>query len=149
MPLESRLTLLLGRCSRQLRKSCAGANMVHSRAERVFILEHWFTSKLFSAVLEAFSNVYPDKEVPNKTTIHRLVTTFRETGSVCVSSRSWWTSAAKLFFKFFLTNKHKKSLSCYININSVYQCLMIWVTWVWTCCVSCCLYFNKYIHTCI
>jgi hypothetical protein len=57
--------------------------MVYSRAERVFILEHYFTSKLFAVVREAFSNAYPDKEVPNKTTIHRLVTTFRDTGSVC------------------------------------------------------------------
>jgi hypothetical protein len=56
---------------------------VYSRAERVFILEHYFASKSFAAVREAFSNVYPDKEVPNKTAIHRLVTTFRDTGSIC------------------------------------------------------------------
>jgi hypothetical protein len=31
--------LLLGRCSLQLRKSCAGDNMVYSRADHVFILE--------------------------------------------------------------------------------------------------------------
>jgi hypothetical protein len=34
----------------------------------VFILEHYFASKQFAAVDEAFSNAYPDKEVPNKTT---------------------------------------------------------------------------------
>jgi hypothetical protein len=50
----------------------------------VFILEHYFASKSFAAVREAFSNAYPDKEVPNKTTIHRLVTTFRDTESVCL-----------------------------------------------------------------
>jgi hypothetical protein len=33
---------------------------------------------------EAFSNAYTDKEVPNKTTIHGLVTKFRNTGSVCL-----------------------------------------------------------------
>jgi hypothetical protein len=33
---------------------------------------------------EAFSNAYPDKEVPNKTTMHRLVTKFRDTGSACL-----------------------------------------------------------------
>jgi hypothetical protein len=38
---------------------------------------------LFAAVREAFSNTYPDKEVPNKTTIHGLERKFRETGSVC------------------------------------------------------------------
>jgi hypothetical protein len=73
---------LLGRYSLQLRKSCAVANMVYSRSERVLILEHYFTSKSFAAVREAFSNAYPDKELLNKTTIHRLVTRFRNTGSV-------------------------------------------------------------------
>jgi hypothetical protein len=74
------------------RKSCAGVNMVYSRAERVFILEHYFASKSFAAVYEAFSKMYPDKEVRNKTTVHRLVTKFRDTGSVfdrkCVRSRT-------------------------------------------------------------
>jgi hypothetical protein len=51
--------------------------MVYSRAEHVFILEHYFASKSFAAVREAFSNAYPDKEVPNKTPTHRLVTKFR------------------------------------------------------------------------
>jgi hypothetical protein len=37
--------------------------MAYSRAERVFILEHYFTSKLSAAVREEFSNAYPDKEV--------------------------------------------------------------------------------------
>jgi hypothetical protein len=56
--------------------------MVYSRAERVFILEHYFASKSFAAIRKAFSNAYPDKEVPNKTTIHRLVTIFWDTESV-------------------------------------------------------------------
>jgi hypothetical protein len=68
----------------EARKSCAGAKMVHSRAERVFILEHHFVSKSFAAVREAFSNAYPDKGVPNKTTVHLLVTKVRDTGSVCL-----------------------------------------------------------------
>jgi hypothetical protein len=38
----------------------------------VFILEHCFVSKWFAVVRE-FINTYPDKEVPNETT---LVTTF-------------------------------------------------------------------------
>jgi hypothetical protein len=42
--------------------------MVYSRAERVFILEHYFASKSSVDVREAFSNAYRDKEVPNKTT---------------------------------------------------------------------------------
>jgi hypothetical protein len=40
--------------------------MVYSRAERVYIFEHYLASKSFAALREAFSNVYPDKEVPNK-----------------------------------------------------------------------------------
>jgi hypothetical protein len=56
---------------------------VYSVAERVFIPEHYFASKSFAAIREAFSNVYPDKEVPNNT-IHRMVTKYRDTGSVCL-----------------------------------------------------------------
>jgi hypothetical protein len=37
--------------------------MVYSRAERVFILEHYFASKSFAAVREEFRNAYRDKEV--------------------------------------------------------------------------------------
>jgi hypothetical protein len=50
----------------------------------VFILEKNFASKSFAAVREAFSNAYPDKEVPNMTTVHLLVTEFRDTGSFCL-----------------------------------------------------------------
>jgi hypothetical protein len=56
----------------------------------VFILQHYFTSKLSIAVHEAFSNA--DKEVLNKTTIHRLITTFQGTGSVSNKKNVWrWT----------------------------------------------------------
>jgi hypothetical protein len=48
----------------------------------VFILEYYFASKSFAAVREAFSNAYPDKEIPNKTTIHRMVRKRRNTRSV-------------------------------------------------------------------
>jgi hypothetical protein len=56
--------LLIGRCASQLRKNCAGVNTMYSQAERVTILEHYFTPKSFAAVREEFSNVYPE----NKTT---------------------------------------------------------------------------------
>jgi hypothetical protein len=56
--------------------------MVYSRAECVFILEHYFTSKLFAAIREAFHNAYPDKEILNGATIHRLTTIFQDAGSV-------------------------------------------------------------------
>jgi hypothetical protein len=35
--------------------------------------------KSSAAVRDAFSNAYPDKEVPNKTTIHQVVPTFQDT----------------------------------------------------------------------
>jgi hypothetical protein len=57
--------------------------MVHSRAVRVFILEHNFSSKSFAAPREAFSSAYPDKDVANER-INRLVTTYQDTGSVCL-----------------------------------------------------------------
>jgi hypothetical protein len=111
---KSRSPWLLGRSSRQLRKICADANMVYSRGERVFTPEHYLASKSFAAVREAFSNACPDKEVLNETTIHRLITKFRDTGSVCVCLRRWWISAVKLLCKFFLTNKSKKINSFFL-----------------------------------
>jgi hypothetical protein len=68
----------------QLRKGTASANTVYSRAERVFILEHYFALKSFVAAREAFSKDYPDKEAPNETRIRRMVTKFREKGNVCL-----------------------------------------------------------------
>jgi hypothetical protein len=58
--------------------------MVYSRAETVSVLENYFASKSFAALRETFSTAYPDKEVPNKTTMHRVGTKFRDTGSVCL-----------------------------------------------------------------
>jgi hypothetical protein len=63
--------------------SCASANMVYSQTECVFILEHCFASKSSAAVHEAFINVHPDEEVPNKT-VHQLVTEYQDIGSVCL-----------------------------------------------------------------
>jgi hypothetical protein len=53
----------------------------------VFVLEHYFASKSFAAIRVAFSIAYPDKKVPKETTIHRLATTFRDTGNVCDGKR--------------------------------------------------------------
>jgi hypothetical protein len=58
--------------------------MVYSCAGHVFILEYYFALKLFAAVHEAFNIVYSEKEEPNKTTIHQLVTKLWDTGSVCL-----------------------------------------------------------------
>jgi hypothetical protein len=86
LPHETRLkaTLFARPLLTPVAQSCAGANKVYSRVERVSIIEHNMALKPFVAICEAFSNAYPDKEVWNKTTIHRLVTTFRDTGSVCL-----------------------------------------------------------------
>jgi hypothetical protein len=43
------------------------------------ILELYFAS---AAVRGDFNRAYPGKEVSKKTTVHRLATTFRDTGSV-------------------------------------------------------------------
>jgi hypothetical protein len=59
---------LLGRCSRQLCKSYADANMAYLRAERVYLI-----SKSFAAVPEALNNAYADKEDVNETIIHWLM----------------------------------------------------------------------------
>jgi hypothetical protein len=74
MTLETRSLCLLGRSSRQLLKSHTGTKFttrtcLHTRT--------YFASTLSVAVREAFSSVYPYKEVQNKTRIDRMVTKFR------------------------------------------------------------------------
>jgi hypothetical protein len=54
------------------------------KTERAFIFEYYFTSKLFAAVREAFSNARPLKKVQNQTTVRLLVTVCGITGSVCL-----------------------------------------------------------------
>jgi hypothetical protein len=101
-------SLLLGRWSRQLRKNCARVNMVYSRAERMFIFEHYCAPKSFSVLREAFNNVYPDKEVPNKTTIHGLVTKSRNTGTVCL----WKVSIERQNIWNYGSTDFKQCISC-------------------------------------
>jgi hypothetical protein len=67
MPVAQKLC----RCERVVFKS---RTCVHSRT--------LLRIEIVCCCCEEFSNAYPDKEVSNKTTIHRLVTTFRGTGSV-------------------------------------------------------------------
>jgi hypothetical protein len=81
--LESRSHWLLGRCSRRLRRSRAGANVVRSRARRVTVPEHDVASKSSAAASEAFSNACIDREVLSKTAAHRLVAKYRDTRSIC------------------------------------------------------------------
>jgi hypothetical protein len=46
-------------------------NVVYLQAERLFILE--LNIEFFAVVCEAFNRAYPDKEIADKTTIHRSV----------------------------------------------------------------------------
>jgi transposase len=52
-----------------------------SQDQRVFILEHYFSTRSYAECQNAFINSFPDSVVPNKSTIQRLVERFRQTGS--------------------------------------------------------------------
>jgi transposase len=62
--------------------------MVFSQDQRVFILEHYFSTRSYAECQNAFRNSFPDSVVPNKSTIQRLVERFRETGSIGEKHRS-------------------------------------------------------------
>jgi hypothetical protein len=46
--------------------------------QRVFILEHYFSTRSYAECQNAFRNSFPDSVVLNKSTIQRLVERFRE-----------------------------------------------------------------------
>jgi hypothetical protein len=52
-----------------------------SQDQRVFILEHYTSTRSYAERQNAFRNYFPDCVVPNKSAIQRLVERFRETGS--------------------------------------------------------------------
>jgi hypothetical protein len=56
---------------------------LYSRGGIVFVGEHYFATKLFVVVHEAFSNACSDKGAPNKKAVPNLVTKFLDTGCVC------------------------------------------------------------------
>jgi hypothetical protein len=62
--------------------------MVFSQDQRVFILEHYFSTWSYGDCQNAFRNSFPDSVVPNKSTIQRLIKRFRETGSIGEKHRS-------------------------------------------------------------
>jgi transposase len=62
--------------------------MVFLQDQRVFILEHYFSSRSYEECQNAFRNSFPDSVVPNKSTIQRLVKRFRETVSIGEKRRS-------------------------------------------------------------
>jgi transposase len=62
--------------------------MIFSQDQRVFILEHYFSTRSYAECQNAFRNSFPDSVVPNTSTIQRLVERFRETGSIGEKRRS-------------------------------------------------------------
>jgi hypothetical protein len=115
-------SLLLGRSSCLLRRSCAGGNTMYSRAKRVFILENYFASKSSAAGREAFANSCPDTEVRSKKTAHRLVTKFRETGSVCGSKDVLLLAVLTGGTVSIVKEALKHALFCYIGVTEVHEC---------------------------
>jgi transposase len=55
--------------------------MIFSQDQRVFILEHYFSTRSYAECQNAFRNSFPDSVLPNKSTVQRLVERFCETGS--------------------------------------------------------------------
>jgi hypothetical protein len=62
--------------------------MSFSQVQRVFIVEHYLTSRSYLTCQNDFGDTFPDFPVPNKSTISRLVNRFRDTGSVQDRNRS-------------------------------------------------------------
>jgi putative NADH-flavin reductase len=56
--------------------------------QNVFILKHLSALKSFVAVLQAVTNVHPDKETMNKT-IHQLVTKLQDPECICNWKHVW------------------------------------------------------------
>jgi hypothetical protein len=62
--------------------------LIFSQDQRVFILEHYFSTRSCAECQNAFRNSFPDSVVPNKSTIQRLVERFLETESIDEKRRS-------------------------------------------------------------
>ena len=60
-----------------------------TKEQRIFLVKQWWTSgKNFRAVNGAFRNEFPDKKMPTRQAIYKLVNKFDDTGSVENSFRS-------------------------------------------------------------
>jgi transposase len=59
-----------------------------SQDQRVFILEHYFSTQSYAECQNTFRNSFPYSVEPNKSTVERLVDRFRETGSIGEKRRS-------------------------------------------------------------
>ncbi len=56
--------------------------MTFTRKQRIYLLECYLATKSYADTIIAFTAAYEDAQVPNKSSISRLVKTFREMGSV-------------------------------------------------------------------
>jgi transposase len=63
-------------------------SMVFPHYQRVFILEHYLSTRSYAECQNAFKNSFPDSAVTSKSTIQRLVERFRETASIGEKRRS-------------------------------------------------------------
>jgi hypothetical protein len=62
--------------------------MSFSQVQKVFIVEHYLASRFYLTCQNEFRDTFPNSPAPNKSTISRLVSRFRETGSVQDRNRS-------------------------------------------------------------
>jgi len=69
------------------------------------------------------SNAYPDKEIPSKTAIHRLVTQFRVDACLRERGEKFQHLLYSFCVKIFYEIKAKKAtrLPCYIDVAKIYK----------------------------
>jgi hypothetical protein len=80
------------------------------------------------------ANAYPDKEVPEKTTIHRLVTKFRDTGSVFL----WQVLIERQNSWNYVRTDFKQCISCNNGIRLqefILPFVMSFCAWIFSCIV--------------
>jgi hypothetical protein len=73
---------------RQLSFNSRSARMSFSQVQSLFIVEHYLASRSYLTCQNEFRDTVPDSPVPNKSTVSRLVNSFRDTGSVQDRNRS-------------------------------------------------------------
>ncbi len=56
--------------------------MPFTRKERIYLLERYLATKSYAETITVFTTEYEDAQVPNKSSISRLVKKFCDTGSV-------------------------------------------------------------------
>lgn len=79
--IQARVTL----AGRPLLKICASAKLGEYKSRISVNSLTLLSRKSFAVACKTCRNVYPDNEVPNKTSVHGLVTTSPGGRSVCVS----------------------------------------------------------------